>query len=98
MPKHTQARWAADIVNDACDFLIYHRPMSESCPPLACLQLAKSRYGRLAHVWMLGSASNRFEPFHAPGSEVIRSIEAQHPNIDLRIPSVPGLNTGEIRP
>lgn len=97
MPKHTQARWAADILNDACDFIIYHRPCQESCPPLACLQLAKSRYGRLGHVWLLGSASNRFDPFHSAGSDVMRSIELEHPDIDLRIPSVQGLNTAEIR-
>ena len=98
IPKHSQASWSADILNDACDFLIYHRPCLESLPPLACLQLAKSRYGRLAHTWMLGSASNRFGSFHAPGSDIMRSIDSTHPNLDLRIPSVPGLNTGEIRP
>lgn len=99
IPRPTMARWAKDIENDACDFVIYHRPLQDSCPPLALLQLAKSRYGRLAHTWMLGSPSNRFDSFHRPSSEMIRALEATYPNVELRKPErVKGLHTAEIRP
>lgn len=99
IPRPTMSRWAKDIENDACDFVIYHRPLQESCPPVALMQLAKSRYGRLAHVWALGSPSNRFDAFHRPGSDVVRALEATYPNVELRIPeNVRGLHTPEIRP
>lgn len=99
MPKPTMARWAKEIHHDACDWLTYHRPMPEGLPPLAIVQLAKSRYGRLAHVNLLGTPSNRFENFRAPGTEVIRQCEQLY-NVNITAQQAPkpqGLNTMEIR-
>jgi len=100
IPKADQSSWAKEIHNDACDFIIYHRPLQESCEPLAVIQMAKSRYGRLAHVWALGSPSNRFEAFHAPGSATLQAVRAQYPDLDLALPDAQRmrLNTPELRP
>lgn len=90
IPKPGHARWAKDIENDACDFVIYHRPMHESQPSLALIQLAKSRYGRLAHAWAVGSDTNRFG--------WARQFQERF-DTSYRIPeTVRGLATTEIRP
>ncbi|MCZ6807114.1 MAG: hypothetical protein O7F08_09190 [Deltaproteobacteria bacterium] len=99
MPKPGEARWAKDVRDDACDFLVYHRPLLESLEPLAVLQLAKSRYGRLAHVWLLGTPSNRFESWDSAGSDMVRDLENLY-NIaleDLSLPDVKGLSTARLR-
>lgn len=62
MPSPLHARWSKEVLNDAADFLIYHRPFKTN-PELerrCILQLAKSRYGRLGHVEMVGTPANRF--------------------------------------
>lgn len=65
IPNPMQARWSKEILNDAADFLIYHRPYPYSSNAtdrsICLLQRSKSRYGIVRHTWMQGNAANQFE-------------------------------------
>lgn len=103
LPKPTMARWAKDLHHDACDWLTYHRPLQESFPEFAIVQLAKSRYGRLAHVNLIGTPSNRFVWLRHPGSDAIRALTQVHSCdwgdlVGRATQRIDGLHTVEVRP